>query len=130
MRMPTPKGNARMTMTTRTNVASISRYSAMPPHTPLMTRLVRLRSRRPDIDGLPSRVALVEGREDHGRERRERDRRARGERADRDDLLGDHGRCRQHEAERHAEVDVRQNVERRDRDAGLAPDAHPDESRA
>src|SRR6266576_4576529 len=114
MRMPTPKGNARITITTRTNVASMSRYSAMPPHTPLMTRLARLRSRRPDIHGLPSRSAFVEGREDHGRESGEPDRWARGERPERDELLGDPCDHRQHDTERFAEIDVGEDVECRD----------------
>src|SRR6185369_12656236 len=98
MRMPTPNGNARMTMTTRTNVASMSRYSAMPPHTPLMTRLARLRSRRPDIQGLPS-IALVNGGEDHGGQGRHGHGRARGESADDRDLLRDNGERRQRQAE-------------------------------
>jgi hypothetical protein len=38
--------NAPATNTTRTSVASTARYSAIPPHTPAMTRLVLLRSRR------------------------------------------------------------------------------------
>src|SRR5258705_8053452 len=104
MRMPTPKGNARITMTTRTNVASMSRYSAMPPHTPLMTRLTRLRSRRPDIGRLPSHGALVDGREDDGREGRDGDRRAGCQRAEYRHPFGDDGERRQHEAERFAQV--------------------------
>src|SRR5256885_9376687 len=116
MRMPTPKGNARMTMTTRTNVASMSRYSAMPPQTPLMTRLTRLRSRRPDMHGLPSAAALVDRREDHGGQGRDRDRRARGQPADDGSPLRHAGERRQHQAEWLAEIDVREDVERRDRD--------------
>src|ERR1700716_1846972 len=114
MRTPTPNGNARMIMTTRTNVASMSRYSAMPPHTPLMTRFVRLRSRRPDIDRLPSSAALVEGREDHRRECGERDRRARGQRSERDHPLRDDRESGQREPERLGQIQVRKEVERGD----------------
>src|SRR5205814_1703184 len=48
-----------ITNTTRTSVASTARYSAMPPQTPPMTRLVLLRSRRDFTDGLPSLRVLV-----------------------------------------------------------------------
>src|SRR6476659_3049070 len=127
MRTPTPNGNARMTMTTRTKVASMSRYSAMPP---LMTRFVRLRSRRPDIQGLPSIGELVDGGEEHGGEGRHGHGRARRERADDRELLSDAGERRQRQTERLAQIDVNEDVERRDRHHGLDAEAHPDEGHA
>src|SRR6266702_2732467 len=51
--------NAVTTNTTRTSVASTARYSAIPPHTPPITRLVLLRSRRDFTNRLPSLRVLV-----------------------------------------------------------------------
>src|SRR2546428_11824994 len=51
--------NAVNTNTTRTSVASTARYSAMPPQTPPITRLVLLRSRRDFTEGLLSLRVLV-----------------------------------------------------------------------
>src|SRR5205814_1547785 len=52
------------TKKTRTSVGSIARYSAIPPQTPEMTRLVVLRSRRADdMCALPSLALLVRDRE-------------------------------------------------------------------
>src|SRR5438093_5753313 len=65
-----------MTKKTRTSVASIARYSAIPPQTPPMTRLVALRSRRcDDTCTLPSLRELVRRREEGRREERDRHRR-------------------------------------------------------
>src|SRR5438477_2683742 len=61
------------TNTTRTSVASTARYSAMPPQTPPMTRLVLLRSRLDFTDGLPSLRVLVCDRDRQRGERRDRD---------------------------------------------------------
>src|SRR6266542_876025 len=103
MRMPTPP-NPRMTMATRMKVASMSRYSPSPPHTPPMTRLVRLRSRRPDTDRLPSIAALVERREDDCCEGRGRDRWIGGQRGQWREPLGQHGDGRQAEGEQTARI--------------------------
>src|SRR6266542_2318566 len=68
-----------MTKATRTRSGSICRYSPIPPQTPPMTRLVRLRSRRADMVYSPSVAAFVDRREEHRGKRRERDART-GER--------------------------------------------------
>src|ERR1041385_539152 len=88
-----------MTMKMRTSVASICRYSAMPPQTPAMTRLVVLRSRRVGMCVFPSLIERVDDR--HAE---------RGEETERDDRLcrdlghrleqrgdGDHGVQREHD---------------------------------
>src|SRR6266542_4781631 len=51
------------TKNARTSVASSSRYSAIPPHTPAMTLLVVLRSRRDGMTGLPSLAQLEDDRD-------------------------------------------------------------------
>src|SRR5437016_6794192 len=57
------------TKKTRTRVGSIARYSAIPPQTPEMTRLVVLRSRRADdMCALPSLALLVRDREPRSEE--------------------------------------------------------------
>ncbi len=72
-RIPRPAvRNAVTTNTTRTRVASTARYSAMPPQTPPMTRLVVLRSRRDFTNKLPSlRVLECDGDRQSG-DRRDR----------------------------------------------------------
>src|SRR2546423_2557003 len=60
------------TNTTRTSVASTARYSAMPPHTPPITRLVLLRSRRDFTNTLPSLRVLVRDRDRQRGDRRYR----------------------------------------------------------
>src|SRR5881394_198751 len=121
MRMPMPP-NPRMTMTTRTKVASMSRYSPRPPQTPPMTRLVRLRSRRPDTNWLPSGSALVDGREDERREGRRRDRGiGRGGR-ERREALGRGG-----EREETARIESDDRWQRGGGHGGEDPDADPDE---
>src|SRR5438093_4366141 len=74
-RMPRPAvTSVPTTKTTRTNVASTARYSAMPPHTPAMTLFVVLRSSRAGgIGKLPSLPVLVGGGEPQRRDRGDRD---------------------------------------------------------
>src|ERR1051325_11425089 len=90
-----------MTTKTRTSVASICRYSAMPPQTPAMTRLVVLRSRRVGMCVFPSLKERVDDR--HAE---------RGEEAERDDRLG---RDLGHRLEQRGEGD--HSVERQHDDA-------------
>src|SRR5437762_13605255 len=126
MRMPMPP-NPRMTMTTRTKVASMSRYSPRPPQTPPMTRFVRLRSRRPDTNRLPSDAALEDGREDEGREGRRRDRRIRRCGRQRDEALRRRGERREREAEEAARVQIDDRWQRGGGHADEDPHADPDE---
>src|SRR5437870_9210153 len=70
---PIPPKNPRTTKTTLTKVGSTARYSAIPPHTPAMTRLVLLRSRRCGTETLPSLRVLVGDRDGESEGRRQRD---------------------------------------------------------
>src|SRR5256885_3563667 len=55
-----PVRNVARTKNTRTRVGSTARYSASPPHTPAMTRLLWLRSsRREDMETFPSLAEFV-----------------------------------------------------------------------
>src|SRR5258708_6014610 len=126
MRIPTPN-EPRMTMPTRTMVASMSRYSASPPQTPPMTRLLRLRSRRPDTQWLPSDGALVGDREEHRSEGGDRDGWLGRELTDRDDALGRSRDERQHETGRSGQIEVAERIEGDDRDRRLESEAGTDQ---
>src|SRR5438309_4080573 len=126
MRMPMPP-EPRMTMTTRTKVAWMSRYSSRPPHTPPMTRLVRLRSRRPDTSWLPSDAALVNGREDEAGEGRGRDRRIGRRTRERHEALRRASESGEAEAEETARIDIQDCRQRGSGQRGEDPEADPDE---
>src|SRR3982074_1161742 len=68
-----PPTNATRTKASLTSVTSTARYSAIPPQTPAMTRLVLLRSRRCGTETLPSLRVLVGDRDGERERRGERD---------------------------------------------------------
>src|SRR6202158_4789074 len=78
-----------MTKKTRTIVASIWRYSAIPPQTPATTLLVVLRSRRVCMCLFPSIAKRVEDGDAERREQAQRDRGLRREFGDRQEQRRD-----------------------------------------